>query len=176
MKLKQVLTLSLIAILLTLSACGTPKPNTPGSGGFNAKGISSGVLTSLTAVQSTLQSLVNAGKTQFRDELAAINQVLGIAGTINADIQNGAFNGTTEQKINSLASLASSLAITFGAGSNLVLAINIGVGLFNSIRNAFTGNGAPAGAGSAPVDYKAQQKELDQHVKDYKAELAARGK
>lgn len=177
---KQALTLSLILVVIVtasgFSSCGTPKPNTPGNG-FNAAGISSGAITSLTIAQSTLQSLVSSGKTQFQSELDAVNQVLAIAGPINADLQNGVFSGTTDQKITAFIALGSSLAIQFGADSNLVLAVNIAAGLYKSIRAALTGQtSGPAGAAAAPVDYKARQKALDNTIKAYKNELAARSK
>ncbi len=176
MRPKRILSgLLAICFLFTLCACGTPKPGTPG-GGFNAKAISSGAITSLTIAQTTLQALVSAGKTGFQTELSAVNQVMAVAGPINADIQNGVFSGTTDKKILAFAALASSLAIQFGANSNIVLAVNIAVGLYESISAALNGNAAPAGAASAPVDYKGQQRQLDAAVKAYKSELSARSK
>ena len=167
-KRKPIRILTVFALCALLTACGNPgTPGTPG--GSSAKQISAGFVLSLTAVQASLQTLVptNPG---LQPELNYVTTALGIAKLVNNDVQAGTFTAATDANITALGQLAGQIASQFGANASIVVAINVGVALFEQIRTAFK----PTTTGAVKsIDVKAEQAKLDKVVKQYQKMAAA---
>lgn len=135
--------LSILSIL-PFSACVKGSGTIPG-GGVDFKAIARGSIISLTSLRDSFQALASSNP-KFQKNVDALNKVLVIASPINDEIQTGD-GKTTAQKIEDFARLGASIAETAGLSLDIVIAINLGIGIFVSIE-PFLKDGS---SGSGPV-------------------------
>lgn len=137
--LKPFLSILLIASIVTLSGCVKGTATNPGTG-FNYKLLSQGSITSLTSLRDSFQALaVNDAK--FQKDVDALNKILVIASPVNDAIQSGD-NQTLVQRIEEFASLGANISATLGLSPDIVIAINLGIGVFKSIEPFISGSGS----------------------------------
>lgn len=141
------LTVILITVaLLATTACVKGKPGIPNLP-LDPKSISAGVVTSLQGIVTILTASVSAGQTNLQPELDAAKKILASATVVNNTIQTG--NGNLTAAIASYGQDATAIAAVFGADSDLVTAINLGISIFTTVANAFGLNQSPTVTASA---------------------------
>lgn len=145
--MRTAIIITIITILLStaLMACKNNGANTnPSSGGINIKTISQGSINSLTSLRDSFQIL---GK---KSEVDALNKILVIANPINAEIQSGDTK-SIRQQIEDYARIGSSIAQTVGLSPDIVIAINLGIGVFESLVPILFPNGSATTASPVPA-------------------------
>ncbi len=143
--MKKILSILQILLILSISsACGVKGTGTPGT--VNPKLISQGVINSVTSLRDSFVILaVNDAK--FKRDVDALNKILAIAAPVNSEIQTS--GKTTVQTIEDFVRLGANIAGTVGLSPDIVIAINLGLGVFTSLEPFFGGySAAPAGAAS----------------------------
>lgn len=160
-KLRAIIsTIILMLPAIALSGCVKSSTNTNPTTHLDYKTISSGAVRSLTSLQTSFKILRDgtadpAEKAKWANAYDSITRILNLAGPINLAIQNTTFPAqdtkTLADQIANLANVAASVAGTAGLPENLVIGINLAVGIFQSLEPIIFGStGPPPGAAGAP--------------------------
>lgn len=151
----SILSLVLIACLFFVSACVKGTANNPG-GGINAKAIANGSIISLTSLRDSFQALAISNPGKYQNDIDALNKILVIATPINDELQST--GKTTQQQIEDFARIGTNIAGTVGLSPDIVIAINLGIGIFRSIEPLiFPSTSSGPVAASDPSDGPAQR-------------------
>ena len=159
----KLIAILITVVLLTTTACVKSKPGIPGT--TDPKAISAGVVTSFQGIVTTLQALVDSGQDKFLSELNAAKKILASATVINNTLQAG--NQNPADLITALAQDAEAISAVFGANSDILTALNLGISIFRSVAVAFgwgntTAVNTEPQAASAPQDtLQARAKKLN---------------
>lgn len=133
-KIKSALLIFTILSILPFSACvkggaANTNPTKPPL----YKTLSNGAIVSLKSLRASFAAL---GKTS---DVAALDKIIAIADPINTSIQNA--DGTNlKTQIEDFARLGAQIAGTLGLSPDIVIAINLGIGVFQSIEPLFFGS------------------------------------
>lgn len=151
--------LEILSIILLILPAGCGKPSSPSTNPkptIDYKQISSGAVKSLTSLQTSFRVLRDAAtdpiqKQKWANAYDAITRILNLAKPIDTAIQETTFPAKDTKaladQIANLATVASSVAGTVGLPDNLVIGINLAVGVFQSLEPLIFGtNGPPPGA------------------------------